>query len=72
MIKLAISSKGSERMGTDEQLNVMVFESVGHFERDLDPRIETFPVRGFEERLGLEGDLVDAFAQDGELAGGLG
>lgn len=90
-----ISSKGGERVGADEQLDMMGFESVGHFEWDLkrsksgyqiqlsrfqmcyllgetylNPRIEARPVCGLEVRLGLEGDLVDTFAQDGELAGG--
>lgn len=36
----------------------------------LNPRIEARPVCGLEVRFGLEGDLVDTFAQDGELAGG--
>lgn len=62
-------------MGSDEKKkNNQLVPNRGTtvWEAYLDPRIETFPVRGFEERLGLEGDLVDAFAQDGELAGGLG
>lgn len=40
------------------------------WETYLDPRIEASPVCGFEVRLGLKGDLVGTFAQDGELAGG--
>lgn len=30
-----IRSKGGERVGADEQLDMMGFESVGHFEWDL-------------------------------------